>query len=174
MYPFYNTVAECVQSQEVAMQGSTVEGPRATVERLCRAVNEHDLEALAGCFALDYRNETPAHPARGFQGRSQVRRNWEQIFAAVPDITAEVRSIADGDTVWSEWEMRGTRANGSPHLMRGVVIFGVDDGEATWARFYLEPVEEGGGDIDATIRRTVSVGPNPDPAPTQNPPGHRL
>jgi ketosteroid isomerase-like protein len=140
------------------------EGPRAMVERLTEAVNAHDLEALTSCFALEYRNETPAHPARGFQGRSQVRRNWEQIFAAVPDITAEVRSIADADTVWSEWEMRGTRPDGSPHLMRGVVIFGVEGSEATWARFYLEPVQEGGGDVDETIRRTVVVGSNAAPA----------
>jgi ketosteroid isomerase-like protein len=134
------------------------EGPRAMVRRLTEAVNARDLEALTSCFAADYRNETPAHPARGFRGRAQVRRNWEQIFAAVPDITAEVRSIADEDTVWSEWEMRGTRRDGSPHLMRGVVIFGVAGSEATWARFYLEPVEQGGGDVDETIRRTVGVG----------------
>jgi ketosteroid isomerase-like protein len=140
------------------------EGPRAMVERLIEAVNAHDLEALTSCFALEYRNETPAHPARGFQGRPQVRRNWEQIFAAVPDITAEVSSIADADTVWSEWEMRGTRRDGSPHLMRGVVIFGVEGSEATWARFYLEPVQEGGGDVDETIRRAVAVGSNAAPA----------
>jgi hypothetical protein len=126
------------------------------------------LEALTSCFALEYRNETPAHPARGFQGRSQVRRNWEQIFGAVPDITAEVRLIADQDTVWSEWEMRGTRQDGSPHLMRGVVIFGVDPGEVTWARFYLEPVQEGGGDVDETIRRAVVVGSNTDAASAPN------
>ena len=140
------------------------EGPRAMVKRLTEAVNAHDLEALTSCFATDYRNETPAHPARGFRGRAQVHRNWEQIFAAVPDITAEVRSIADEDTVWSEWEMRGTRRDGSPHLMRGVVIFGVERGEATWARFYLEPVEEGGGDVDETIRREVVVGSNAEPS----------
>jgi ketosteroid isomerase-like protein len=128
------------------------------VERLAQAVNGHDLEALTRCFAEDYRNETPAHPARGFRGRAQVRRNWEQIFAAVPDITAEVHSIANSDSVWSEWEMRGTRRDGSPHLMRGVVIFGVEGTEATWARFYLEPVEEGGADVDETVRRAVAVG----------------
>jgi ketosteroid isomerase-like protein len=144
----------------------TGEGPRALVKRLTDAVNTHDLDALTRCFAEDYRNETPVHPARGFRGRAQVRRNWEQIFTGVPDITAEVHSIADSDTVWSEWEMRGTRRDGSPHLMRGVVIFGVEGNEATWARFYLEPVEEGGGDVDQTIRRVVTVGSSPD-APSE-------
>jgi ketosteroid isomerase-like protein len=151
------------------MRVATAEVPGALVERLCRAVNEHDIEALTTCFASDYRNETPAHPARGFTGRSQVRRNWEQIFAAVPDLTAEVRLIADQQTVWSEWEMRGTRQDGSPHLMRGVVIFGVDRGEATWARFYLEPVQEGGGDVDDAIRRFVVASSGAEPASAHNP-----
>jgi ketosteroid isomerase-like protein len=126
------------------------------VERLLRATNDHDLEALVDCFAPDYRNETPVHPERGFTGGAQVRKNWEQIFANVPDITAHVlRCAVDGDTVWSEWEMRGTRRDGVEHLMRGVVIFGVDHGRAGWARFYLEPVEAGGGDVNAAVRRAV-------------------
>jgi ketosteroid isomerase-like protein len=166
MYPFYITVSNKFKELGTVMTEITGEGPRAMVKRLTDAVNAHDLEALTRCFAEDYRNETPVHPARGFRGRAQVRRNWEQIFAGVPDITAEVHSIADSDTVWSEWEMRGTRRDGSPHLMRGVVIFGVEGNEATWARFYLEPVEEGGGDVDQTIRRVVTVGSSPD-APSE-------
>lgn len=146
-------------------------GPAAMVERLCRALNSHDLAELANCFAQDYRNETPAHPARGFQGRPQVRKNWEHIFAAVPDITAKVRWIADAEAVWSEWEMRGTRRDGLPHLMRGVVIFGVERGEATWARFYLEPVEESGGGIDEAVRRGVGPASRPDPTSIKAPPG---
>jgi ketosteroid isomerase-like protein len=142
------------------MAAGNANGPGAIVERLSRAVNAHDLDALASCFAVDYHNETPAHPARGFEGRPQVRRNWEQIFGAVPDITAEVRWIADEGTVWSEWEMRGTRRDGSPHLMRGVVIFGVDGDEATWARFYLEPVQEGGDNADEAIRRAITTNSN--------------
>jgi ketosteroid isomerase-like protein len=138
------------------MDGTAVTpAPAALLSRLHRAVNDHDLDALVACFADHYRNETPAHPARGFIGRAQVRRNWEQIFAAVPDLTADVRSLANEHTVWSEWEMRGTRRDGQPHLLRGVVIFEVAGREATSASFYLEPVEQGGPEIDETIRRTV-------------------
>ena len=134
-------------------------GAAAMVERLSVATNAHDLEALVGCFAADYRNETPAHPERGFTGRDQVRRNWEQIFAALPDVTAEVlRVVVDGDTAWTEWEHRGTRPDGSPHLMRGVVIFGVRGGVADWARFYLEPVQADGGNVDAAVRRQLAQG----------------
>ena len=126
------------------------------VDRLRRAVDEHDLDALAACFDDDFRNETPAHPARGFRGGAQVRENWARIFAAIPDITATVlRSTVDGDTVWTEWEQRGTRLDGTAHVVRGVVIFGVKDERATWARFYLEPVQEGGGGVEEAIRRQV-------------------
>lgn len=45
------------------------------VARLLRATNEHDLDGVVACFAPDYSNETPVHPARSFQGREQVRRN---------------------------------------------------------------------------------------------------
>ena len=153
------------------MRDAIAGGPGALVERVCRAVNEHDLEALSACFASAYRNETPVHPARGFEGRAQVRRNWEQIFGGVPDISAEVRWIADDQTAWSEWEMRGTRRDGSPHLMRGVVIFGVEGDEATWARFYLEPVQDDGEGVNEAVRRAVVVPSAADPASSQDPSG---
>ena len=137
---------------------TTGDPAEAVLERLLAATNRHDLDALVDCFAPDYVNETPAHPARGFVGQDQVRRNWEQIFAFLPDISARVlRSRADGNTVWSEWEMTGTRRDGSPQDMAGVIIFGVRDGRFGWARFYLEPVEAGGVDVDGAVRSHVGA-----------------
>ncbi|MEA2901512.1 MAG: hypothetical protein QOH36_1399 [Actinomycetota bacterium] len=131
----------------------------AMVARLRDAVVAHDLDALVDCFTPEYRNDTPNHPGRGFEGRDQVRTNWQRIFAGVPDVTAEVlRTSDDGDAIWSEWEMRGTRPDGLPHLMRGVIIFGVADGRASWARFYLEPVDPGEDGVDAAIGRIVEPG----------------
>jgi ketosteroid isomerase-like protein len=126
------------------------------VGRLVAACNAHDIEALVGCFAGDYRNVTPIHPARGFVGREQVRRNWEQIFAGVPDLRADVvASAVDGSTVWTQWEMQGTRADGSTHRMAGVVIFDVVDDLAQAARFFLEPVDTGEGTVDEAVRELV-------------------
>lgn len=145
------------------MHNDTTGGGVGALARLEHATNAHDVNGVVACFAADYRNETPAHPERGFTGREQVRANWEQIFAAIPDITAKVlRSAVNGDEVWSEWEHRGTRRDGSAHLMRGVIIFGLGDDLLTWARFYLEPVQEGGGSVDAAVRRQVgAAGPPP-------------
>lgn len=132
---------------------------QAMVDRLVRATNEHDVDGVAACFAENYENETPVHPARSFQGRAQVRRNWEQIFAFVPDLRAEVlRTASEGETAWSEWEMTGTRRDGTAHLMRGVVLFAVRDGVAQWARFYLEPVDLGAGNVDDAVRQQVAGG----------------
>ena len=134
--------------------------PAEMVRLLERATNAHDLDAIVACFAADYRNETPAHPARGFTGRDQVRANWTQIFAAIPDLGVEVlRTSVTADTVWSEWVHRGTKPDGSVHLMRGVVIFGVESGRATWARFYLEPVQHGGGGVADAVRSQVTPEP---------------
>ena len=136
--------------------------PERIVDRLCDATNRHDLDALTTCFAVGYRNETPTHPARSFVGRAQVRRNWEQLFAAMPDLSATItRSAVAGDAVWTEWEMRGTRPDGQPHLMRGVIVFGIEDDEIAEARFYLEPVDADPSDVNAEIARVVQSGDAP-------------
>ncbi|MDT5240222.1 MAG: hypothetical protein QOD97_2420 [Mycobacterium sp.] len=137
-------------------------GPAAVLRRLQDATNAHDIEAIVACFAPDYRNETPVHPARGFIGKEQVRRNWTQILTAIPDLFADVVASAVSEKmVWSEWEHRGTRPDGTAHLMRGVIVFTVGDGVITSARFFLEPVDEGDTGVDAAVLRQVRPGSAP-------------
>lgn len=137
--------------------------PIDVVQRLARATTDHDLDGIVDCFAEDYVNETPAHPARGFRGREQVRRNWAQILQGVPDISAQVVAAAvDGATVWSEWVMSGTRRDGTAHEMRGVNVFEVEGDRVRSARFYLEPVEHTSGTVDKAIRDTISNQPGSD------------
>ena len=134
-------------------------GQNGFVARLVTAVNDHDLEALVGLFATDYVNQTPVHPARSFTGQEQVRRNWETIFAAVPDLSASVTAQAVvGDAVWTEWEMEGTRRDGLEHHLCGVVIFTVVNAHATAGRFYLEPLDIGDGDVNAAVDALVKPG----------------
>ena len=134
--------------------------PSDVLDRLVEATNRHDLDGIVACFAARYRNETPAHPMRGFVGADQVRRNWAQLLAGVPDLTAQVVGRAvDGDTVWSEWRLSGTRPDGARHEMRGVIIFAVTDGQVGAARFYLEPVEHDSGTVDDAVRRAAAIPP---------------
>src|SRR4051794_36500741 len=124
--------------------------------KLRDATNARDVPSIVACFAVDYVNQTPAHPGRGFTGIDQVRRNWTGIFTAVPDHSAAlVASTQDGETVWTEWEMSGTRVDGGPHRLRGVIVFTVRGGLASAARFYLEPVDDEDVDANAALRRIV-------------------
>jgi len=130
--------------------------PLAVVERLRAAINEHDIDALVSCFTPGYISEAPAHPARDFVGSAQVRQNWDQILAAVPDLRAElVRSTVVGDTVWTEWDWTGTRRDGQPHHMAGVTIQGVEGDAIAWVRFYMEVVEADGQGPEAAVRQSV-------------------
>ena len=134
------------------------------IGRLRDAMNEHDLEALVGVFDQDVISETPAHPQRTFRGADQVRRNWEQIFAGVPDLRADLLdAVADGDTVWSEWDWSGTRRDGSAHRMRGVTILGLRDpgsprSTSTWSRSTRPDRSERSGSPDRRRARGRCAG----------------
>ena len=137
----------------------TMIAPLSVIARMRDAINTHDLDALAACFAPDYASEFPAHPDRAFRGTDPMRGNWTQIFAGAPDITATLlRCTADGETVWAEWEWRGTRADGAPFAMCGVTIQGVLDDRIVWARLYMEPVQAGGTGNAEAIRAGISGG----------------
>lgn len=135
---------------------------KEVLERIHRAMNQHDLAEFLACFGSDYRSEQPAHPNRGFSGREQVEKNWAALFSGIPDFHAElVATVADGDTVWAEWRWSGTRAGEPPLEMSGVTLFGIEDGLIAWGRLYMEEVEAAGEDIDETVRRLARP-PRPD------------
>jgi hypothetical protein len=124
------------------------------VTRLVDAVNRHDPETMAACFAPEYRSEQPAHPDRGFGGQDQVAANWRAMFAGVPDLTAQVvAETTDGSTTWVEMAWHGHHSDGTAFEMRGVTLLGMrDDGLIGWGRLYMEPVEQDGAAIDGAVR----------------------
>ena len=134
------------------------------LESLIAATNRRDLDGLVEQFAEDVRSETPAHPARSFVGRGQVRKNWQQILGAIGDLEATITASSSGagptpgsETVWAEIAFDGRRADGAPWRMRGVTVNEVVDGRIAALRFYLEPVDDVDVDADAAVRRAVAV-----------------
>lgn len=124
---------------------------RAVAKRWVEAMTAHDLDAAVACFAPDYHDEAPARRGEVIQGNEKVRENFAALFQNVPDLRAELlRSALDGDTVWMEWRMHGTRRDGTPMEFAGVNLFGVRDGQFVWGRIYTELVRDAGG-IDAQI-----------------------
>jgi len=135
-----------------------------TIERLLRATNAHDVEAIVACFGESYTLDSPLHPARSFQGREHVRRNWTQILGAVGDLTASLLGFArDGSSAWTEWEMVGTRRDGAAHCMRGVFIFRVEEGCIVSGRMFLEPVDSSTSGADAGVRQRLTAAQNGSP-----------
>jgi ketosteroid isomerase-like protein len=130
------------------------------LERLRDAANAHDPQRLAALFAEDYQSAQPLHPSRGFGGSAQVLENWSSVFDGVPDFSSDlVASSVDGETEWGEWHWHGHHVDGSPFGMRGVTIFVVRDGLVAEGRLYMEPVEAGGEDIEAAVRKLYQPPP---------------
>jgi hypothetical protein len=89
-----------------------------------------------------------------------MRKNWPQIFGAVPDIEAVLlRNALEGDTAdtaWAEWEWTGTRSDGAPFATRGVTVQGVRQDRNAWVRLYSEPVQEGGGGAGEGVQQSLA------------------
>lgn len=127
--------------------------PRTVVERFTQAITAHDLEAAVACFAPDYRDEAPARRGESFVGRDQVRKNFAALFHDIPDLRADLlHAVTQGDTVWMEWRMSGTRRDGTPMEFVGVNIFEVQNQQFVWGRIYTELVRDAGG-IGTQIQR---------------------
>ena len=115
------------------------------VEQMRAALDAHDLDRFLEFFHEDYAGERPRHPGSPASNRDEVRSNWAEVIRDVPDLRIEIpASCQDGDTVWSEWRAYGTSRSGAMLELRGVFIFGVEDGQVRWSRMYMEPVEQEG------------------------------
>ena len=114
------------------------------LERMRAALDAHDLDAFLAFFRDDYVGERPRHPGSPVSSRADVRTNWTEIIRDVPDLQVDVpAAVADGNTIWSEWRAYGTARSGATLEVRGVIIFGIQDGQVAWSRMYMEPVEQG-------------------------------
>ena len=133
-----------------------MDDPREVLKRQESALNAHDVDALADCFHENLVSENFVHPSQTFTGRDQVKRNWAQMIADVPDLRAELLgTAADGETVWGEWRIYGTRRDGELLDLRGVVISKVEDGRVRSSRRYLAPLDPGLETVDDFFRRMV-------------------
>lgn len=128
-----------ITTQAKAMNNS----PLDVFKQMVAAQNRHDLDEMVACFSRDYQSEQPFHPERNFIGKTGVRKNWDFFFNMVPDMQVDILSeTVDGDTVWSELHMHGTRIDGMKHSVRGVTIQRIQDGLIVWARLYIDAPDD--------------------------------
>jgi hypothetical protein len=61
----------------------------------------------------------------------------------MPDYRIDVlRLTVDGDTIWAELHFVGTQVDGTRQSTRGVTLVGVQGNLISWARLYIEAVQE--------------------------------
>ena len=119
------------------------------LEQLRAALDAHDLDAFVEFFREDYVGERPRHPGSPVSSRADVRTNWAEVISDVPDLRVEIpAAVQEGNVIWSEWRAYGTARSGAMLELRGVIIFGLQDGLVAWSRMYLEPVEQEGLTLD--------------------------
>jgi ketosteroid isomerase-like protein len=71
------------------------------------ALMHDDVEVLSRLAAME----------GGYQGHDGVRRHWEHLFDAMPDMTAEAVAVHDlGDITITEMRLRGSGAGSSTPL----------------------------------------------------------
>jgi ketosteroid isomerase-like protein len=129
----------------------------ALLENMRAALDAHDLDAFVEFFRDDYVGERPRHPGARISSREDVRNNWAEVISDVPDLQVDVpAAVQDGDRIWSEWRAYGTSRSGAMLEIRGVIIFGIQDGLVAWSRMYLEPVEQG-----LSLDDLARIGPPP-------------
>ena len=107
----------------------TADGVRSLIEDLPSAIKRHDLDAFLACFDEAYESEQPLRPECSFRGRDGVRRNWSANLANRADLRWDlVDGCFGADAAWCEWRWHGTRLDGERFDVRGVVIYGIEDG----------------------------------------------
>jgi len=120
--------------------------PLAILERVVRAMNAHDVDALVECFDERYRSEHTVHPRDNILGREAIRRKWARAFVELPDFRCEVIDMAtQPGAVWVEWRWCGSQRDGSEMEWRGINIFGLHEDRIVWNRPYMELIERSGG-----------------------------
>jgi mannose-6-phosphate isomerase-like protein (cupin superfamily) len=115
------------------------EKPEGMPARLAAAMNSHDVEKMLALFDPGYQSTQPLHPERDFTGSEGVRKNWTAIFNDVPDFHAElIASSVTGNTAFTQWRWSGTRKNGSPFSMLGIIVMDIAKGKIAGARVFME------------------------------------
>ncbi len=128
------------------------------IERLQRAWNAHDVNAVGACWSDDAVSVHPAHPERNARGRDAICRRWALTFAGVPTLTAElVRSARSDSVVWTEWVFWADTGDGPPYRAGGVMIFGVEAELIAWVRVFTEAQPLEGPDWERELEAALKA-----------------
>ncbi len=126
-----------VQQQSVSVE---------TLEAIVDAFNAHDLDAIMEFFADDCSLDMPRGPepwGQRFTGKAAVREALATRFKGLPDVHyGDSRHWVSGDLGVSEWELTGTKADGTRVRVRGCDHWEFRDGKVIRKDSYWKIVEK--------------------------------
>lgn len=81
---------------------------QSRIDDFVKALNRHDVQAFAACYAQDCTVNIPEHP-HPLKGRAAVAKDFEKTLAGFPNMKYTLRGFtASGDTAAVELIGRGT------------------------------------------------------------------
>ena len=122
--------------------------PKELVRAFVAAHNRRDVEGMLAYLADDSVMIDPAAPIP-LNGKADVRRLYEMIFATVPDIHFEITGIiAEGDRVFAAFrttgkgagEFMGKDITGKAIDVQEAMFTRVENGTLKWTQFYSDTV----------------------------------
>lgn len=116
-----------------------------TLDAICDAFNQHDLDAIMAFFADACVLEMPRGPrpwGQRFEGRDVVREALASRFAGIPDVHyGDAHHWVCGDFGVSEWTLTGTTSTGARLEVRGCDHWTFQDGQVIKKDSYWKIVE---------------------------------
>jgi taurine dehydrogenase small subunit len=110
------------------------------IQRYFDAFNRHDIEAVMACFHED--PTTVGADERRYQGRNEVRRQYETEFALMPDCRCDLRLFTgNSGRAVAESYFFGTRPrSGGVIEAIGAEVIEIVDGKIKEIRDYHRPL----------------------------------
>jgi len=111
------------------------------LDRFNGAFNRHDIDAIMSMMTEDciFDNTFPPLDGTRYEGQTEVRRAWEELFRSSPNAHFEVEEIfVNGERAVQLWTYRWVDAQGVAGHVRGVDVFRFRDGKIAEKLSYVK------------------------------------
>jgi ketosteroid isomerase-like protein len=146
---FYTLLLSCTSNSSPsslsAMNAKEDTATVATLEKILKEFNNHDLDAIMEYFTEDCTFELPRGPepwGQRFNGKAEVREGLATRFKGLPDVQyTNDRHFVSGNRGASEWLLTGTTTAGVRIEVQGCDLWEFTDGKVSRKDSYWKIVE---------------------------------